>query len=142
MAMSAQLSLEKIVEMISHLMGTLEAEAFEQDGFSELSMRQLLYLETIARMDRPAFSELAEKLEVTRPSVTTLVQKLIRMGYVKKVQSEEDRRVYHIVLTPKGEQFNQMHTNVHRLIAQKLTENLNAAEAQQLSALLQKIILG
>lgn len=140
--MSAQLSLEKIVEMISHLMGTLEAEAFEQDGFSELSMRQLLYLETIARMDRPAFSELAEKLEVTRPSVTTLVQKLIRMGYVKKVQSEEDRRVYHIVLTPKGEQFNQMHTNVHRLIAQKLTENLNAAEAQQLSALLQKIILG
>lgn len=140
--MSAQLSLEKIVEMISHLMGTLEAEAFEQDGFSELSMRQLLYLETIARMDRPAFSELAEKLEVTRPSVTALVQKLIRMGYVKKVQSEEDRRVYHIVLTPKGEQFNQMHANVHRLIAQKLTENLNADEVQQLSDLLQKVMLG
>jgi DNA-binding MarR family transcriptional regulator len=105
-------------------------------------MRQLLYLETIAQMDRPAFSQLAEKLEVTRPSVTALVQKLIHLGYVKKVQSEEDRRVYHIVLTPKGEQFTEMHANMHRLIAQKLAENLDADEVQQLSVLLQKVMLG
>lgn len=140
--MIEQLPLEEIVEMISSLMGNLETAAFEQEGFSELSMRQLLYMETIAQMNHPAFSELAERLNVTKPSVTALVQKLIRMGYVKKVQSEEDRRVYHIVLTSKGEKFTEMHAHMHRLIAQKLAENLDADEVQQLSTLLQKVLFG
>jgi DNA-binding MarR family transcriptional regulator len=137
--MAEELSIEQIVEMISRLMGLLEAEVFEQEGFSELSMRQLLYLETIAGLGRPTFSELAEKLGVTRPSVTALVQKLIRMGYVQKVQSDEDLRVYHIALASKGEQFTKMHAEMHRLIAQRLTENLSAADVQQFSILLQKV---
>ena len=140
--MTEQLSLEQIVAMISQLLGNYEAQAFEQSGFSELSVRQWLYLETIAKLGQPTFSELAEKLEVTKPSVTTLVAKLIRMGYVKKLQSNQDRRVYHIVLDAKGEQFTEMHANLHRLIAQHLTANLSATETQQLSALLQKIVLG
>jgi hypothetical protein len=45
-------------------------------------------------------------------------------------------------LDAKGEQFTEMHANLHRLIAQHLTANLSATETQQLSALLQKIVLG
>ena len=41
-------------------------------------MRQVLYLETIAQLEHPSFGELAEALEITRPSVTALVAKLIR----------------------------------------------------------------
>ena len=133
-------TLEQVIEMVTQLMGNLETKAFEQEGFSELSMRQLLYLETVARMEQPSSSELADQLQVTKPSVTNLVGKLMQMGYVKKVQSNEDRRVYHIVLTPKGERFTETHANMHRLIAQQLTENLSAAETEQLLALLKKVL--
>ena len=87
--MMNQLSLEQTIEMITRLMGTLEAEAFAQEEFSELSMRQLLYLETITQLGSPTFSELAQKLEVTKPSVTALVQRLIKMGYVKKIPGSD-----------------------------------------------------
>ena len=132
--------LEKAIALISRLMGEMEAEAFEQEGFSNLSMRQLLYLETIAQMERPTFSELADQLDVTKPSVTALVKKLIKMGYVKKIQSQEDLRVYHIVLTAKGEQFTEMHDRTHRLLAERLTQNLNEQEIHQIAVMLEKVI--
>ena len=132
--------LQQAIALISRLMGEMEAEAFEQEGFSNLSMRQLLYLETIAQMERPTFSELADQLDVTKPSVTALVKKLMKMGYVKKVQSQEDLRVYHIVLTTKGEQFTKIHDQTHRLLAERLTQNLNEQEIHQMAVMLKKVI--
>ena len=140
--MTGQKLVEQTIEMLSHLLGELEAEAFEQEGFSDLSMRQMLYLETITQLKAPSFGDLAEKLNVSKPSVTTIVQKLIRMGYVKKVQSAEDRRVFRIVLTPKGESFDEIHGDVHRLLANRITKNLNEEELKQMTILLKKVMDG
>ena len=138
--MDEQQILERSIELISRLMGVLETEAFEQEGFSDLSMRQLLYVETIARLENPTFSELAEALSVSKPSVTALVHKLIRMGYLKKIQSQEDRRVYHINLAEKGLRFTEMHANVHRLMAERLTARLDGEQISQLAALLKTVV--
>jgi DNA-binding MarR family transcriptional regulator len=140
--MDQQQILEQAIDMISRLMGQMEAEAFQQQGFSDLSMRQLLYLETIARMERPTFSELAAELGVTRPSVSGISQKLINMGYIKKEQSQEDRRVYRILLSAKGEKLNALHHTIHKLLAERLTQNLNESEIEQMAALLGKVVGG
>lgn len=137
---STILSLEQIVAQITRLMVDLEARTFQQDGFAELSMRQVYYIETIARLQHPSFGEVAEALGVTRPSVTALVGKLIRNGYVQKVQDHGDRRSFHIVLTEKGRQFTQLHQNMHRMVVQALTARLDEAEIEQLTALLQKAV--
>ncbi len=50
--MKEQAIIEQAIELISQLMGQMESEAFARQGFSDLSMRQLLYLETIAQLDR------------------------------------------------------------------------------------------
>ena len=138
--MNDQQVLKQAIDLISRLMSEMEAEAFEKDGFSNLSMRQMHYLEIIAQLDQPTFSELAEKLAVTKPSVTAIVQKLLKLGYVKKVQSQEDLRVYHIVLTIKGQQFTEMHDKTHQLLAERLTQNLNKQDIHQLAVLLKKVI--
>jgi DNA-binding MarR family transcriptional regulator len=131
-------TLEHTIAQISRRMADLEANAFRQDGFAELSMRQVLYLETIAQLERPSFGEVAEALHITRPSVTALVAKLIRDGYVQKVQDGDDRRSFHIILTPKGQQFTGMHQRIHRQLAQALVAHLDEAEVAQLTVLLNK----
>jgi len=138
--MSDQEILEQAIALISRLMGEMETQAFEQEGFSDLSMRQMMHLETITQLGQPTFSELASKLAITKPSVTAIVRKLMNMGYVKKVQSQEDLRVYHIVLTPKGEQFTEMHDRTHQMLAEMLTQNLNKQEIHQMAVLLEKVI--
>jgi len=130
------------VEMISQLMGELESIAFEQEGFSDITMHQMLYLETIARLKHPTFGEIADSLNVTRPSVSTIIKKLIKLGYVKKSQSLADGRVYHLYLTDKGLRFNELHNEVHQILARRITENLDQDEIESLAELLTKITTG
>jgi DNA-binding MarR family transcriptional regulator len=135
---SPLLSLERAIALITQRIADLESSAFQQDGFAELSMRQVYYLESIARMGHPSFSELAEALKISRPSVTNLVAKLIRGGYVQKVQDGEDHRSFHIILTQKGQGFTQIHQKIHKRIVEALTHHLDEAEIAQLAALLEK----
>ncbi len=134
-------ALEKTIALATRLMAEMEAGAFQQDGFADLSMRQTLYLDTITHLERPSFSALAEALKVTRPSVTAIVGRLIRNGYVQKVQDGEDRRSFHIVLTSKGQKFAQVHQKMHAQVARALIAHLDAAEIDQLAALLTKALV-
>lgn len=127
------------VEMISQLMGQLESQAFELEGYSEITMNQMHYLEIIGLMENPTFGELADRLNVTRPSVSTIVKILIKAGYLNKNQSEQDGRVYYLHLTEKGIRFNQLHGEVHHILANRITENLNPDEIKILAVLLGKI---
>lgn len=133
-------ALEQLTARITSLISDLEAGAFQEEGFADLSMRQVLYLDTIARLDHPSFGELAEALGVTRPSVTALVGRLMHAGYVQKVQDGEDRRSFHIVLTQKGQQFAQTHAQMHRRIVQVLVARLEQPEVEQLAAILAKAV--
>lgn len=127
------------MEMISQLMGELESKAFEQEGFSEITMRQMLYLETIDRLEKPTFGDLADHLQVTPPSVSGIIKKLVRLGYVYKEKSPEDGRVYYLLLTEKGKRFNQLHGEVHQILAQRIIQNLTPQEIDELADLLAKI---
>lgn len=45
---------------------------------------------------------LAELLGVSKPMITAYLTALSEKGYITKVQSPEDRRVYHVLPTPKA----------------------------------------
>ena len=135
-------TLEQVVELTSILMAEMEAQAFQDERFAELSMRQILYLNTILKLEKPTFSDLAHELKVTKPSVTAIVGALIGKGYVQKVQDAEDRRTYHIVSTPKAREFNQLHEQIHKRLADFLAAQLDADEVEQLARLMTKALQG
>ncbi|HDN04791.1 MAG TPA: MarR family transcriptional regulator [Chloroflexi bacterium] len=130
------------VEMISQLMGELESKAFEQEGFSDITMNQMHYLEIVANLDDPTSAHIAEKLGVTRPSVSTIVKKLIDAEYLTKTKSENDGRIYYLHLTQKGLRFNELHNEVHSILARRIIENLSQDEIESLAGLLEKITDG
>ncbi len=134
--------LEKVIETASAIMAEMEERAFEDERFSELSMRQMFYLNTIIRMGHPTFSDLARELNVSKPSVTANVGTLIKKGYVAKVQDHEDLRSFHIVTTQKAHDFDELHQNVHKSLAHHLAARLNPGEVEQLAALLAKAFDG
>ncbi|MBA4383831.1 MAG: hypothetical protein C0410_03780 [Anaerolinea sp.] len=134
--------LEKVIDTASSIMAEMEERAFEDERFAELSMRQMLYLNTIIRMGHPTFSDLARELNVSKPSVTANVGTLIRKGYVAKVQDHEDLRSFHIVTTQKALDFDELHQNIHKNMARLLSASLNANEVEQLAALLAKAFDG
>lgn len=125
--------------MISQLMGELESKAFEQEGFSDITMNQMHYLEMVPKLGSPTSADLADILGVTRPSVSAIVKKLVDTGYLTKTKSKIDGRVYYLHLTDKGLRFNELHSEVHQILARRITENLKQDEIEALAVLLGKL---
>ena len=82
----------------------LRKQVGDSSGFAKLTIHQLQYIDAIGALGQPTITQLAEKLQITKASVTNGVNKLIGIGYVAKKQSSEDKRVYHVSLTSAGAQ--------------------------------------
>jgi DNA-binding MarR family transcriptional regulator len=52
-----------------------------------------------------SMSDLSLILHVTKPNITVLVDKLVKLDYVERVHNSQDRRVIFIRLTDSGEAF-------------------------------------
>ncbi|HEX8997045.1 MAG TPA: MarR family transcriptional regulator [Ktedonobacterales bacterium] len=68
----------------------------------DLSMGQLKALMTLASSDAMNVSELAERLAVSKPTASILVDRLVQLGYIERTEDSEDRRRTLATPTPKG----------------------------------------
>ncbi len=131
---------DQLIAMLTRSFAELESQALSESELAELSMKQLVYLDAIASLDHPTFSDLAHRLGVSKPSVTAIVGKLLQKGYVEKIQSSEDRRAFYVLLTEKGKALSQMHENLHRRIAEHFIHALDEHELHQFARLLSKAL--
>jgi DNA-binding MarR family transcriptional regulator len=135
-------SLGKIIETLSHKMEEYERRIIEKSELAKLSPRQLYYLDEIYHLVNPSLKELAEKIDVSKPSVTAVVDRFVQLGYVQRIQSDEDKRSFHIHLTNKGQELALLHDRIHYHFADKVTKILTKEDSNQLKKLLNKIIRG
>lgn len=113
-------------------------ERFHVEDLSKISMSHLEYLEVIRKKGRPTLGEIALELDFTKPSVTIMVNKLIKQGLVKKVQSEDDKRVFYVELTDLGKELIEIQVDIYRKFASDLERALEDKEVEILSELLNK----
>lgn len=58
-------------------------------------------METIYAMEEPTVNEFASFLGISTPNAAYKVNSLVKKGYIEKIQSEDDRREYHLRPTKK-----------------------------------------
>jgi DNA-binding MarR family transcriptional regulator len=115
-------------------------EAIDQMGFRDLTRQQLHYLRIISRLQNPSISELAKELRLTKPTVTVLIEKLVEKGYVRKVQSDADRRFSHLHIAEKGEEVHAVF-NIAALTAEREIQTfLTKTEQEIFKSILSKIV--
>ncbi|MGM9946303.1 MAG: MarR family winged helix-turn-helix transcriptional regulator [Lysinibacillus sp.] len=86
-------------------MSSLERKAAnEWNSHNELgfSKSHILILEYLANEGPKRPSAIADRLKVTTGGVTVLTTKLLKLGFIEKTQSENDRRAALISITPEG----------------------------------------
>ncbi|MEA1960765.1 MAG: MarR family transcriptional regulator [Bacillota bacterium] len=118
----------------------LNEEAFSTGIFSSLTWAQFICLEAIGEIETPTISALAKVLLVSKPTVTNTVNNLVEAGYVNKIQSLEDRRVYFVKATKKGMKIIAAHVELQREFVKELIEPLTSAEVTQMITLFEKIV--
>lgn len=85
-------------------------------------------------------AELGNRLMLSKAPVTGVVDRLERDGYVQRVGDKKDRRVSHIVMTPKGEQVWWDVKKHLRTNSQSLCNSLSGEEQEQLLSMLARLL--
>ncbi len=73
-------------------------------------------------------SEISEDLQISLPSVTLAINKLLKKGFVEKRRSEKDGRRVHVLLTHSGETANRAHALFHHRMAASISDGLTEDE--------------
>ena len=133
-------NLAEIIERLSKSMHDHELEVTALSEFSNLSVTQIHYLDTIRHLNKPTISELAKHQHVTKPTATFALDRLEQSGYIKKVPSKEDGRVSNIHLTEKGLRISDLHDEIHQGYAEYFKEALNGKELKLLVGLMNKVV--
>ena len=130
-----------VIDKLSNSLGAMEEQAKEYFDLKDLTLTQMHYLEVISQLGNPNITELASALQLTKPTVTVGIDKLIERNYVYKVPSDDDRRNSHLHLTDKGRQINAMHAYAHERFSELIAETLEPHEIETLVQILEKLTL-
>jgi len=90
------------INKLHQLLSACSTEATQNLGVMDFKVSQIHQLKTIDQHKHLTFSQFAKILNVTKPSVTEIVNKLIRLDCISKHQCTEDGRIYYIYLTGKS----------------------------------------
>lgn len=132
-------SIDVLSQSMRQVMRTYKAESPEESELFNLTITQLHYLYAIREMENPTYTELANKFNVQKSTVTATIQKLIQRDYVYKTQSTEDLRVFHLQLATKGQRLMAVEDEGYRRFAAQITACLDATQKEEFSQLLLKI---
>lgn len=138
--MKIEESLLKIYEYLSNVSKQYSARILTEEELSKISINHYYYLQAIYDTINPTFSDLANQLNVSKPAVTIMVNKLIKQGYAYKTQSEEDRRVFYLYLTEKGKKIIETDLSAYKDFAKDIEGYLDKNEVENLCAIMDKIV--
>jgi MarR family transcriptional regulator, organic hydroperoxide resistance regulator len=86
-------------------------------------------------------TNLTEYIDKDKSTITALVDKLIRLGYVKKRKDDTDNRVAWVSLTDKGTALKPDIMDISRALRKKAYGSISDSEKEILHVLLSKINL-
>ena len=72
-----------------------------QDREASLTTVETFCMETIMALGSPTVNEFATFMNISAPNAAYKVNSLIKKGYIRKEQSPDDRREYHLRVTQK-----------------------------------------
>lgn len=89
--------------------------------------------------NKMTMKDIANCIHRTKPTVTVLVDKLEKLGYLKRAASDKDSRSTYVILTQKGEDFKATFDQISNDLNKMLNKNLSENEVKLLEELLKKM---
>ena len=105
----------------------------------ELNMQELRVVELLGNEGPRMMRELAEHLTVAVNSMTSIVDSIERKGLVRRLRSDEDRRVIRVELTDAGRQIAQSLFEVNMRLFRTMLGALTEDEQEIFLVLFRKI---
>lgn len=106
------------------------------DREATLTTVETFCMEIIYALDEPTVAEFAKVANISSPNAAYKVNNLIKKGYLKKRQSEDDKREYHLVPTEKYMDYYNISYNYMDTVLKRVQERFSKEEVDELVRIL------
>ena len=106
---------------------------------SGLSPQQNHTIEIVGSSGPIRMKPLAQKLGVTMGTLTVMINRLEKEGYVQREKDPDDGRGFNILLTEKGREVHREHHAYHLKLVEDIANPLEPEEFEQLLNIFSKI---
>lgn len=117
-----------LVDLFNQIL-VLEEINLKEKGI-KLSITEVHVLDAIDKTDNNSMSGVSSKLMITQGTLTVSTNRLIKLGYVEKIQDSKDKRMYRLNLTEKGKEVVRMHDEFHATMIDAAMEDLHLENDQ------------
>jgi DNA-binding MarR family transcriptional regulator len=133
---------EHLREVLEHLLmmkTQCSCSIFSECGLSDMTVKQIAYLKVIDEQGDVTFSRLAEITKNSKPTITEMVNKFVRMECVYREPCRDDGRILYIRLTDKGKKIAQAEQDALRRVIERMIDSLEEEELDLLIGVLAKV---
>ena len=113
-------------------------ELFNHHGL-DLTKEQMIVLKRLHNDDGLSQNELAFLTLRNKSSLTRLLSKMEKKGYISRQQSKEDKRINNVYLTQKGKEVFHLTKPVIKKMITKMEKNITTSEKKEIITILKKI---
>lgn len=107
-----------------------------QSREASLTTVETFCVETIQALGSPTVNEFATFMRISPPNAAYKVNSLVKKGYIRKVQSSEDRREYHLEVTQKYIDYYNISTNYIVEVMDRIAHRFTQEECTKLEEML------
>lgn len=133
----------EVIKMLKNLMGTIKQNMHEQFKEMRVTGPQGMLMRTLVHNGEMKISDLSEMLALSNSTVSGILDRLEKNGFVKRTRSDEDRRVVYVSVTDEFKKHAQEHFDE---IEKKLESMMSKGTPEELEKIfegldtLQKVI--
>jgi DNA-binding MarR family transcriptional regulator len=129
----------EVFENILRIRNECSGNIFSECGLSEMTIKQIAYLKAIDEQKEVTFSRLAELTRNSKPTITEMINKFVRMECAYRERCPGDRRILYIRLTDKGQKIAKAEQTALRRVIERMMDSLDEHEMDLLVEILQKV---
>jgi DNA-binding MarR family transcriptional regulator len=112
-------------------------KAFSESGV-EVTPIQVMLLFFLQKNDGPSLTQISQGLMLENPTVTGLIDRLEKLGYVKRSDHPNDRRVYLVHITEKGNKVANKALPIIKKLNEQIKEGYSKSEIDDFK----KVLIG
>jgi DNA-binding MarR family transcriptional regulator len=126
-------------ENLIRLKSECSCNIFSECGLSDMTVKQIAYLKIIDQHGEITFSRLAEITRNSKPTITELINRFVRMECVFRERCPDDGRILYIRLTEKGQRIAKAEQAAMQRVIERMINSLDENELDHLVEILQKV---
>lgn len=109
-------------------------------GSADFTIKEMFLIDALGSRESATMSELAQLLSVPLTTMTSMVTRLVKRGYLKRFRTEEDRRIVLVSLTQQGHEIFRQHRHKYVRTVSHVLEDLTEEEQKTILAFIGQVL--